>query len=101
MTKVRRTAALLASLALTFGLGATPALALSIGSNAVACAEGGGDSAARIGAGAKGGEFREKEMGEAKPLPAKAQGKAPANFSATVPVYFHVITDGDEGDVSD
>ncbi len=102
MTKVRRVMALLASLALTAAMVAAPAIAIAkSGEAAVACAEGGGDAAARIGIGAKSGEFREKATGIAKPLPAKAQGKAPGSFSATVPVYFHVIHDGGVGNVSD
>jgi hypothetical protein len=102
MTTNRRVVALLASLALTAAMFAAPAMAIAKGgSAAAACAEGGGDAAARIGIGAKSGEFREKATGVAKPLPAKAQGKAPAGFSATVPVYFHVITDGATGNVSD
>ena len=103
MTKLRRVMALLAALALTAAMLGAPALAIakSSGSPAWACAEGGGDAAARIGVGAKGGEFREKVTGVAKPLPAKAQGKAPAGFAATIPVYFHVIHDGGVGNVSD
>jgi hypothetical protein len=103
MTKIRRVMALLAALALTAAMLGAPALAIakSSGSPAWACAEGGGDSAARIGVGAKSGEFREKVTGVAKPLPARAQGKAPAGFSATIPVYFHIIHDGGVGNVSD
>jgi hypothetical protein len=33
-------------------------------------------------------------------LPASARGKAGQNFKATVPVYFHVITDGSIGNVT-
>jgi hypothetical protein len=33
-------------------------------------------------------------------LPASAQGKAGKNFRATVPVYFHVITDGSIGSLT-
>jgi hypothetical protein len=34
-------------------------------------------------------------------LPASAKGKAGGSFSATVPVYFHVVTDGSIGAVTD
>ena len=102
MTKARRASALLAALALTFGVAVTPAFALSLGVGGTACAPGGGEAAARIAPGAKGGELREKVTGQTvKALPARAQGKAPADFAATVPVYFHVITDGAVGAVSD
>jgi Pregnancy-associated plasma protein-A len=102
MKIVRRVALLFVAAALTASL-ALPAVAIARtgGAPAWACAEGAGDAAARIGIGAKGGELREKATGVAKPLPAKAQGKAPAGFSATVPVYFHVIHDGGTGNVSD
>jgi hypothetical protein len=102
MRNVRRVSVLVASLAFTLSLAIAPAFALAAsGTPAWACAPGAEDSAARIGIGAKGGEFREKSPGVAKALPAKAQGRAPADFSATVPVYFHVITDGAVGNVSD
>jgi hypothetical protein len=48
------------------------------------------------------GRIREKDLGQvAGDLPGRAKGKAPASFSATVPVYFHVITDGTTGAVTD
>ena len=34
-------------------------------------------------------------------MPASAKGKAAKNFSATVPVYFHVVTDGTVGALTD
>jgi Pregnancy-associated plasma protein-A len=99
----RRVMVLAAATAFTLSLAIGPAAAFAKGSlGAAACAPGAGDSAAKIGIGAKGGELREKATGQvAKPLPLKAQGKAPAGFSATVPVYFHVVTDGATGNVSD
>jgi hypothetical protein len=36
----------------------------------------------------------------AQDLPASARGVARASFSATVPVYFHVITDGSKGNLT-
>jgi hypothetical protein len=46
---------------------------------------------------ARGGP-REPELGQvAEDLPASAKGQAKANFAATVPVYFHVVTDGSIG----
>ena len=41
---------------------------------------------------------REPDLGEAhEDLPASAKGKAGKRFKATVPVYFHVVTDGTIG----
>jgi len=44
------------------------------------------------------GEVREPELNQVHAdMPASAKGKAKANFKATVPVYFHVITAGTTG----
>ncbi len=44
------------------------------------------------------GEVREPELGQTHTdMPASAKGKAKANFKATIPVYFHVITAGTTG----
>jgi hypothetical protein len=49
----------------------------------------------------RGGDLREPELGQViADLPAAAKGKARNGFRATVPVYFHVITDGATGNVS-
>ena len=46
---------------------------------------------------ARGGP-REPDLGQVhEDLPASAKGKAKASFAATVPVYFHVVTDGSIG----
>jgi len=48
------------------------------------------------------GEGREPDLGEVhEDLPEAAKGKAGKNFKATVPVYFHVVTDGAIGAVTD
>jgi hypothetical protein len=48
------------------------------------------------------GDSREPDLGEVhEDLPATAKGKAGKNFKATVPVYFHVVTDGATGAVTD
>ena len=47
------------------------------------------------GAQGRGGQQREPDLGEVhRDLPASAKGKAGKGFAATVPVYFHVVTDG-------
>jgi hypothetical protein len=50
---------------------------------------------------ARGGPVREPDLGqEHRDLPASAKGKAGPGFKATVPVYFHVVTDGSIGAVT-
>jgi len=47
---------------------------------------------------ARGGQLREPDLGQvAQDLPASAKGKAKPGFKASVPVYFHVVTDGSTG----
>jgi hypothetical protein len=49
----------------------------------------------------RGGEIREPELNQVhQDLPASAKGKAPKRFSTTVPVYFHVVTDGATGSLT-
>ncbi len=61
-----------------------------------------GDAAAAAGALGRGGVVREPDLGEVHAdLPAAAKGKAGKRFKATVPVYFHVVTDGATGNVTD
>jgi pregnancy-associated plasma protein-A len=50
----------------------------------------------------RGGEVREPDLGDAHAdLPASAKGRAGKSFSATIPVYVHVITDGATGSLTD
>ena len=47
---------------------------------------------------ARGGQPREPKLAQtAEDMPAAAKGKAKAGFRVTVPVYFHVVTDGAVG----
>ena len=47
------------------------------------------------------GEIREPELNEpVASLPASAKGKGSAKFRSTVPVYFHVVSDGAVGNVT-
>lgn len=51
---------------------------------------------------ARGGEAREPDLGEVhEDLPAAAKGRAGRRFTATVPVYVHVVTDGAVGALTD
>jgi hypothetical protein len=56
----------------------------------------------RVGAPAgRGGPLREPDLGDVHAdLPASAKGKAGKNFRVTVPVYFHVVTDGAIGSLT-
>jgi hypothetical protein len=50
----------------------------------------------------RGGEGREPDLGStSQDLPASAKGRAGSKFAATVPVYFHVVTAGTVGSVTD
>jgi hypothetical protein len=50
----------------------------------------------------RGGTAREPLLAEAHAdLPASAKGKAGPRFKATVPVYFHVVSDGSIGNLTD
>ena len=111
MTILRRVPTLVAALALTFALAGpaaafSPAAFASAGLPAWAC--GPADTAAGVGSAARGdirdssGQIREMDTGQVPvDLPKSAQNAAPADFAVTVPVYFHVITDGALGDLSD
>jgi hypothetical protein len=56
------------------------------------------EAAAPVG---RGGVVREPSLNEVHvDLPASAKGKAGRNFRATVPVYFHVVTDGSIGNLT-
>ncbi len=49
-----------------------------------------------------GGGPREPNLGQPhEDLPASARGRAASDFGVTVPVYFHVVTDGAKGDLRD
>jgi hypothetical protein len=50
----------------------------------------------------RGGPIREPDLGQVQEdLPASAKGRAGPGFKATVPVYFHVVTDGATGSLTD
>jgi len=104
MKLFRRAAALVAALSLSLAM-ALRALALGVeaGSPDWACAPGdAGHGAAAKGKVTRDGRVSEKALAqEAKALPAAAKGRAPAGFSVTVPVRWHVVTDGTTGAVTD
>lgn len=103
MTTMRRVRALAAAFALTL-VQATPAVAVA-GGGLPAWACGPGDTAsstARGGFADARGVVREPDLGQVtRELPAKAKGAAPADLQVTVPIYFHVITSGTTGNLTD
>jgi hypothetical protein len=102
MRKVRRTLTLLAALVFSLSLAVGPAYAAAKGGlPAWACAPWESSTARGLLADVD-GRLREKSPGVAKALPARAQNKAPSTgVLATVPVYWHIITDGSTGSYSD
>jgi hypothetical protein len=103
MSPLRRILTLVSTSVLAFAMVPTPALGVGIqGVPAWACLP--GDLAASTAKDVfvgRDGRVREKDLAQAHvDLPASAKGRAPAGFVATVPVYFHVITDGAVGNLT-
>jgi pregnancy-associated plasma protein-A len=99
MNRRRRAIALIAGYALVATLSAMPAAAYSLAGGSMLCDPHQEEAVTFEGRGAK---LREKDLGQVHvDLPASAKGKAKPSFTATVPVYFHVITDGAAGDLTD
>lgn len=91
-THVHLLVALLTGTALT----AVPAA----GATGLLCAPGSQTAGAALAD--RGGTAREPDLGRApQDLPAEAKGRAGAGFTAEVPVYVHVVTDGAIGAVTD
>ena len=108
MTVVRRALTLFASAALSLSMGG-PAAGSAQGNGAPAWACSPHEIAAAAGAGAeaRGGTVDSHELVRDKDtaqvvndLPKTAEARAPSNFSVTVPVYWHVVTDGTAGAVT-
>jgi Pregnancy-associated plasma protein-A len=97
----RRLLAPLAALVLVASLGAAPVAARSLvasGGASELCAAPDASVALKAGRGLK---VREKDTGQVHAdMPAHAKGKAPADFTATIPVYVHVITAGADGNLT-
>lgn len=97
MSMTRRAVALILGCALVATLGAMPVAANSLAGGSALCAPHDQEVAAQ----GRGGKLREKDLAQTHAdLPASAKGKAGANFTATVPVYFHVITNGSLGNLT-
>jgi hypothetical protein len=106
MRRIRPVSAVLASAVIAAGaLSVAPGGALA-GAVSVFCDPGvdggasGASSQAALGRGV--GDAREPDLGEIhQDLPSSAKNKAARSFRVTVPVYFHVVTDGSIGAVTD
>ncbi len=89
--RVLRVAVAMSSLTFTAGPVAGASLAL--------CAPA---AATATGFAGRGGQAREPGLGQtSRDLPGSAKGQAGSTFTASVPVYFHVVTAGSVGDVTD
>ena len=97
MNRTRRAIALILGYALVATLGAMPVAASTLAGGAALC----GPHDQEVAPQGRGGKVREKDLAQTHAdLPASAKGKAPANFATTVPVYFHVITNGSLGNLT-
>ncbi len=107
MNVARRALTIVAASALSLSpaVPATPSLASdeppawACSSDEIAAAGAGHAAQARGGSAVDSdGRVREKDTGQVvRDLPTTAKGRAPSSFSVTVPVYWHVVTDGAVG----
>ena len=113
MTVVRRALTLLASAALSLALAApaTPSLASNASPSLGVLSRGYCGCSRRSGRRAReAGTWCGSRQPQSRPrqgrsqtvrdLPQAARGRAPSNFSVTVPVFWHVVTDGAAGSVT-
>jgi hypothetical protein len=105
MNALRRSITLVLGLTLCAALSGAPAAAATrpaAAASSYLC--GPGDSAERAKAptfAGRGEHAREPDLGQSHAdMPKSAKGRAPADFAVTVPVYFHVVTDGSVGNLT-
>jgi hypothetical protein len=96
MAARRRGIALIAGSLLVASLATMPVAAATFAGDTVVCAPVYEEAFA-----GRGSKVREPDLAQIRgDLPAAAKGRAPADFEVSVPVYVHVITDGDLGDLT-
>ena len=105
MRFLRRAVAIAATIAVTMPVLAVPVAAFPAVAGKDACgSDQTGAAVAQVARGAygvKGKQFAEPDLGQvATDLPANAKGRARSNFSVTVDVYFHVISNGSVGNLT-
>jgi hypothetical protein len=108
MNLIRRTLTVLAAVALSVPIVVAPVAAASGAAVLQDWACGPGATAADAGAAGselalagRGAKYREPALGQVRSdMPASAKNNAPADFAATVQVYFHVITNGSLGNLT-
>ena len=102
MTHLRRRLALLSATALFAAQIAAPSFAIARSLGSTACGPDGGGISARGGIADRHGTVREKDTGQVvSEVPASAVGAAPVSLTVSVPIYFHVITSGTTGNLTD
>jgi pregnancy-associated plasma protein-A len=103
MVAARRSITVALGLILSLTLTGAPASAAvgAIGGLSSLCDPGASGTAVTTAAVGRDGQAREPDLGQPhRELPKSAKGRAPATFAVTVPVYFHVITDGALGNLT-
>lgn len=106
MKLIRRTLTLVAAVFVSIPVVVAPVAAASGALPDWACGPGasaahGQSAAAELAPAGRGAKYREPALGQARvDMPASAKGRASASFTATVDVYFHVVTNGTEGNLT-
>jgi hypothetical protein len=101
----RRTLTVVGAVVLSIPIVVAPVAAASGVLPAWACGPGAhaahDETASQMAPAGRGGQLREPDLGQARvDMPASAKGRAPADFAVTVDVYFHVVTDGALGNLT-
>ncbi len=106
MARVRSLSAVAAFVLVSTGITGAPVASAALAAGSPFCDPSTSAFAGRLlpsdAGNARGDESREPDLGQVhEDLPVSAKGKANKQFKATVPVYFHVVTDGTTGALTD